>query len=461
MTADPELSGNTTTFRSKVVTSAKLAGIRFASNLGLRLVSTIVLTRLLAPEIYGVFAIVLVYLYLLEMISDIGIRSLILTKEGHVSDSFLRTCWTVAILRGLAIALFSIVIAAVIFVMQQQNLFSADNPYSADALPWAIAALGGASFIAGFKSPMVYMRERDMDFVKVTVVFVINNVFGLIMTIVLAYYLRSVWALVFGSLARSVLSLTLSFLMFKGPAMRLHLSRDDISIVIGRGKWIMGHSVLSALTQSADRLVLGFVMTSTTFGFYFIARQLVDLMVQFLASVNGQIGLQVFTHLQKSTSAEFRRNYYRYRLFFDALAGLGAGGLMVLAPLLVQIVFDDRYAGVAPIIQTLIWGILLIGPTLLRSAFSAERRFKEMTFMSFLTAASLWIGLGIAIFVFDSVEGALIVVALHRLPEAMALTVLGGDRDWVVIWREFISFFFCGVGAGLGLAVLALWNILV
>lgn len=435
--------------------------LKFASNIGLRLVSTIVLTRLLAPEIYGVFAVVMVYLYLLEMLSDIGLRPLILTKEGRIEDDFLRTCWTVSILRGLIIALVSFGIAGIILFLQYRQVLAPENLYNAPDLPWAIATLGGMAFVLGFRSPMAYMHERNMDFTRVTLVFVAVNVFSLVVTVALAIYLRSIWALVLGYAAKNVLQLVLSFAAFPGPAMRLNFDRSHLSLLIGRGKWILGQSILTAVTVSADRLVLGFVMTSSTFGFYYIARQLVDIVSQFLVSVDTQMGLQVFTHLHKSTIEQFRRNYYRYRLFFDALAGLSTGAIVVLAPLLVDIVFDDRYAGVAPIVQILSWSVLLSGPLLMRSALSAERRFKQMTLVSMVSTAMLWIGLFVAIFVYDSEELALMVIALHRLPEAMILIVIGGDRDWVIIWREFLGFAFCAVGIALSWGALTLWRMLI
>lgn len=460
MTMPAGSDGRPSGFRAKILSSAKLSSLRFLSEVGLRLISTVVLTRLLDPEVYGVFAVVLVYLYILEMFSDFGIRSLILTKEGEVEDDFLRTCWTVSILRGVLIAVVSFLIAVVIGLLQAQEVFAADNPYSAAELPWALAAIGASAALTGARSPMPFMRERQMEFVRVTLVRVAANVAGLVATIVLAIYLRSIWALVYGAIVRSTLQVALSFLVFHGPRMRLHLSHDHLEIIIERGRWIIGHSILTALTRSADRLVLGFVMSSATFGFYFIARQLVDIVYRFLTSLNGQMGLQVFTHLQKSSKAEFRRNYYRYRFVFDAIAGLSVGGMIVLAPLLVEIVFDDRYRGVAPIVQGLAWGILLTGPLLLRSAFSAERRFREMTLLSIVSAATLWIGLLVAIFVFKSTTGTLYVVALHRLPEAMILILLGGDRDWVIVWREFVSFAFCVIGVLMGWSLLLLWSAL-
>jgi O-antigen/teichoic acid export membrane protein len=447
-------------FRAKIFNSAKLSSLKFLSEIGLRLISTVVLTRLLDPSTYGVFAIVMVYLYLLQMVSDIGLRTLILTKEDEVDGAFLNSFWTVSILRGTCIAIFSALIAGVIGMLQGQGVFSADSSYTATELPWVIVTLGLSSMIAGFSSPVRFLDHRNMKFGKVTVVAITVNTFGLVVTIGLAYYLRSIWALAFGAVLKEVLFVVLSFLCFRGPPLRPYLRRADFDVMIGRGKWIVGQSILAGLSRSADRLMLGFVMTSSSFGFYFIARQLADIVLRFLQTVDGQIGLQVFSHLHKSTTAEFRRNYYRYRLFFDAVAGMSTGGLIVLAPVIVHIVFDDRYQGVAPIMQTLVWAVLLSGPLLLRSAFYAERRFKEMTMLTMVSTATLWIGLTVSIFVFDSIEIAIMVIALHRLPEAMIYIIWGGERDWVIIWREFLGFVFCVLGALIGLGLLALWNIL-
>lgn len=444
--------------RSQITKSAKLSSLNFASNVGLRLISTVVLTRLLAPEIYGVFAIVLAYIFLLEMFSDVGLRSLILTREGEVSDEFLCTCWTVSILRGVLIALVSCLIALVIAWLQGQGRFDPESAYAAPVLPWAIVVIGAATLLFCFESPMRFMREREMAFGAVTAVDLSRNIMTLIVMVVLAYYLRSVWALVIGQAMRSVLHVGLSFAVFRGPALRFHLERESLGVLIDRGKWVLSQSALTALSQSADRILLGFVMNSAAFGLYYIARQLVDLLPQFLNTVNGAMILQVFTRLQQSTAAQFRRNYYRYRLVVDALAGLGAGGLIVLAPLLVEVIFDDRYQGVAPIMQVIVLAILLLGLLLMRDAFNAARQFKIGSILGLLSMCVLLGGLSYAAFVVGSVQLALYVVALHRLPEAVILTVLGWRKGWVVLWREGLILGFFAIGAGLGWVVLQLWG---
>ena len=53
------------------------------------------------------------------------------------------------------------------------------------------------------------------------------------------------------------------------------------------------------------------------------------------------------------------------------------------------------------------------------------------------------------------------VIALFRLPETMVLIILGGDSDWVIVWREFVGFFFCAIGLLLGQIVLLAWRFLI
>ena len=452
---------DTRNFKSKIVNSAKLSGAQFGSRILLRLVSTIVLTRLLAPETYGVFAVVLMYRFILEMLSDLGLRSVILTKEGDLDAPFMQTCWTVSLARGLAIAAGSGGIALVIAGLQSRGVFAPDNAYSAPDLPLAIFALGCVGIIASAESVNRYEYERKMLFGRVTIGMVLANVAGLLATIAFAYMLRSVWALVLGAALQAIFLVVFSHLAFKGAPMRPGFNRDALRIIIARGKWILSHSFLTASSMSADRLFLGFAMSSSVFGYYFIARQLAEFAAQFLRSLNSQMGLQVFRYVLDAPAEKIRKNYYRYRLFFDMTAGLIAGGFFATASLLVGILYDDRYAGVAPLLQVLCLSILLTGPLLMRDAYSAERKFRTITFMRLISATTLWVGLVITLVIYDWLQGALVLIAFYRLPEALLWMHIGTRRGWVVLWRETLPlvFFVTGYVAGEGVTLLArsLW----
>lgn len=439
--------------KAKVFASASLSIAQFMSKAGLKLVSAVVLTRLLAPEIYGTFAVVLIYRYILEMVSDLGLRALVMTHEEKPDAAFIRTIWTVDVLRGVTIMVVSGLIALTIWWLNGHGSFAADSAYAAPELPAALAALGLAAFLGTFHSANRYMYEREMVFGRVTVMMVGAGVINLVVTIALAIWLRSIWALVWGAVAQSLFMVIYSNLAFSGPRMGFLLDRTALGAIIARGKWIMGHSTLTALTVAADRLVLGFVMSSTVFGYYHIARQFLDLLRSFLNSVHFQMGVQVFTRILTEERAAFLRKYYTYRMIFDAIAGTTAGGLMVAAPLAVEILFDPRYADAAPMAQILALGLIPTGALILREAWMAKREFRPMTLLKGLSTIAIWLGLAVAIQM-QSVTAALVVIALHNLPEAMVLTWMGYRRGWVLPWRELMPLAFITLGAGLGWVLL-------
>lgn len=172
--------------------------------------------------------------------------------------------------------------------------------------------------------------------------------------------------------------------------------------------------------------------------------------------MNAQMGLQIFTRILKDEASVFRQKYYLYRLVFDAISGVCTGGILIVAPALVQIVFDDRYQSVAPLLQILSLGLLVLGPMILRDAFSAQRQFKEMTILSIVTAITIWAGLGISVLIFDSITAALICIALFKLPETIILWIKGYYRGWVVPIRELTPLVFVPIGMALGWMVLRL-----
>ncbi|MEM0947204.1 MAG: oligosaccharide flippase family protein [Pseudomonadota bacterium] len=455
-----EAAGQGGGFRAKLVRSAQYSTLIFASQIVLKLVSITVLTRLLTPDVYGVFAIVLTYLYILQMISDIGLRSVVLTHDGELDEAFLGTCFSIAILRGVLITAASALVALLLVQLRKAGVFADDSVYAALVLPYALVAVGGVQILGGLVSPNLYVRERDMAFGRVAMTEVATGVVTLAVTVGAAVVLRSVWALVIGSATATFVRVVLSHLLFSGPKIRPRFEQNAARAVLLRGRWIASHSLLTMMAKAGDRLVLGFVLDASGFGFYYIARQFSDMGMRFLQTLHSRSGLQLFTHVLKARVEDVRRNYYRYRLVFDGLSGLAAGGLFALAPLLVGILFDDRYAPVAAMLQILCLALLLVGPLTLRAAFSSRREFGRMAWLSLVSAIVLWAGLGIAVWL-DSVPMALLVIALYRLPEAALLAIAGAREGWVVWWREPLPLFSFAAGAALGYGVDWVWSVVV
>jgi hypothetical protein len=66
----------------------------------IRLASSLILARLLFPEAFGLMALVNVFMQGLEMLSDLGIGPGIIQNKRGAEPKFLRTAWTLQIIRG-------------------------------------------------------------------------------------------------------------------------------------------------------------------------------------------------------------------------------------------------------------------------------------------------------------------------------------------------------------------------
>ena len=83
----------------------------YGASQAFRLLSNLVLARLLAPEHFGLIAIVTVFMIALAMFSDVGIGPNIIQSERGEDEDFLNTAWTVQIIRGFLLWFACLVLA--------------------------------------------------------------------------------------------------------------------------------------------------------------------------------------------------------------------------------------------------------------------------------------------------------------------------------------------------------------
>ena len=97
--------------KKAVVRGAAWITFSYALMLVLRFGSNLILTWYLAPRILGVMALVNLFIVGLHMFSDIGIRQCVIQSPRGDDPVFLRTAWTVQIMRGLFLWFCSALIA--------------------------------------------------------------------------------------------------------------------------------------------------------------------------------------------------------------------------------------------------------------------------------------------------------------------------------------------------------------
>ena len=141
---------------------------QFGASLGVRMVSNMVLTRLLLPEAFGVMAVVGVLAVALALLSDLGIGQNVIVHKRGSDPTFLNTAWTVQIARGLFIWSLAIVLAIVIAVLAPLGVFAADTVYVDPRLPFVLVVGTFAAVLQGLESTRIHEARRNLQPVSYT-----------------------------------------------------------------------------------------------------------------------------------------------------------------------------------------------------------------------------------------------------------------------------------------------------
>lgn len=160
---------------ARAMRSSALTVAGFGGSQVLRLVSNLVLARLLFPEAFGIMAIVSVIIQGLMQFSDVGVSPAIMQSKRGDDPDFLNTAWTIQMMRGLGLWL-----AACALAWPVAQIY--DSPLLMQLLPVA----GLSLLITGFNPTRLDSAKRHLRFGRVTVIDFTVQITGILAAIGLA-----------------------------------------------------------------------------------------------------------------------------------------------------------------------------------------------------------------------------------------------------------------------------------
>ncbi|RLJ36202.1 O-antigen/teichoic acid export membrane protein [Litoreibacter meonggei] len=323
----------------RALRGSALTVVGFGGSKVLRLASNLLLTRLLFPEAFGLMALVQVFMAGLAMFSDIGIKTSIIQNPRGDEPEFLNTAWTMQIARGVFLWL-----AACALALPAASLY--DEPMLSQLLPVA----GLSALIAGFRTTKIATANRHLMLGRQTVIDLGAQVVGIIITVSLAYMLRSVWALVIGGLISEVLRVVLFHLILPGIRNRLYWERETASGLIRFGKYIFLGTVAGFAINQGDRAVLGGYVSLSELGVYSIGMLLGTMPLMLGMALNGKIVLPLYRMKPPAESMSNRRQISRARRLLVTATFILNIPLAYAGIALIETLYDPRYVLAGPIV---------------------------------------------------------------------------------------------------------------
>jgi O-antigen/teichoic acid export membrane protein len=385
----------------------------FALSYVVRLGSSLLMTRLLVPEMFGVMSIAMTLMTGLAMFSDLGLRPSIIQNPRGGDPAFLNTAWLIQIFRGLLLFGMGLCISLFILAAIHFGLVPRNSVYADPLLPSVVGAISLSTLITGFQSTKFAEASRELSLGRVTQVRMAAQIAGLICMIGWALADRSIWALVAGSLCASLVTTVLSHIWLPGVSNRWQWDRTAFHELFHFGKWIFVSSILGFFANNADRVMLGGVVDSSTLGVYSIAYTICDAVIQILNKLISEVSYSAFSELARERSEELKRNYYRIHFVTASFAYFCSGALIVSGQSLIRVLYDPRYEQAGWMLAILAVGLLAVPSNLSMYCLLARGLPKLFsTLVAIRVASAILILIGFFTF---GVSGALWGIALSRL----------------------------------------------
>ena len=328
--------------KARSLRGAVLTIIAFGGNKVLRLASNLIMTRLLFPEAFGLMALVFVFISGLKMFSDTGIRTSIMQSARGDEPDFLNVAWTVQICRGVVLWLGTCALAWPVAAL-----------YGEPMLIQLLPVTGLTLIIAGLTTTKVASANRHLMLGRITAINLGTQLVGMIITIALAYLLRSVWALVIGALVTTTLSMLIEHRILPGISNRLHWDREIFLELFQYGKFIFLSTAVTFMITQGDKAILGGYVSLAELGIYNIGYFLGSVPLYLSQAGNNKVVFPLYRIKPIAENPGNRAKVFKARRLVIA-ACLGLSALLAYSGIvLVEFLYDPRYHLAGPIVVLL------------------------------------------------------------------------------------------------------------
>jgi len=306
-----------------------------------------VLARLLSPVDFGLMAMMVVVIRFAQLYADLGVGNAIIYRQDATLDHLSTLYWT-NILAGVLV--FAVLVAATPLLV----LLYAE-PRLASYLPFVAASI----LILAVGQQYQILLQKHLRFRELAVAESVAAAVGAVVTIAAAFAGQGVVALIYGLLTSALIRTLLyigSFVREWRPT--LHFDYRDLRNYLSFSLYQLGERSINYFSQHADQLLIGAVLGATTLGYYNLAYNLVIWPMQRINPALTRIAFPIFARVQDDVE-HLKLGYMTLQRVLASLNFPILVGISSVAPILVPLVFGEKWLPSVALIQVLAFVALL------------------------------------------------------------------------------------------------------
>jgi lipopolysaccharide exporter len=318
---------------ASVATFAGLATVKFGSSL--------ILTRILLPDAYGIITILLSVSFTLALLSDVGTYTSIVRAPNGDSPAYLNTAWTIRFVRSaLNATIMFFATPAIVHLFGTPTLTA---PLRVFSLWFLIDAL---------ESNSVPIAARKKNTRVVVYSDFIATVVSTAFTVIYCYFSRTFWGMVYGLLLNRALFVSFSYLFYTEFRPRFGFDRSAARDIFQFTRFVMPSSVLTLVLSQFDKAVFLRFFDLRLLGIYGVASNIAGQVESLIARTSEMVVYPRSAHSFRSDPSTFAEKYYTDNIRVFAVTGAIAAAVGGAAQLIISFLYDPRYALAGVVLQT-------------------------------------------------------------------------------------------------------------
>lgn len=389
----------------KVVRGTAWSLVETAGGQGISLLVFVVLTRLLAPEAFGIIAITQVFVALLAVFVEQGFAAAIIQRRTLEPAHLDTALWSSV---GMSVVLCLICVVASPAIAVAYGM-----PELGPVLRWLVLTC----IVNAFRAVPNALLQREMAFKALAQRTLISHAAGGVAGVAFALSGAGVWSLVAQAHASALVGV---LMLWRAVTWRpsFQLSWRHYREVMGFGINVAGVNLLNFVNRRAEPLIIGLFLGAAPLGIYVVGSRIVRVLVELFTTTVNRVAFATFARLQDRVD-EIRDGYYRAAQIVSAAAIPGFIGLAIASSDVVIGAFGIKWAESAPIFRVLALGGLVQSMTRLnQSVFLAMGRPRLRFVMAVLNSVTNVLAM---LFVMVVLNGTIYDVALATTIRVLVL----------------------------------------
>lgn len=335
-----------TSLNSKIVNASKWSTITEVIAKLVAPISSMVLARVLTPEAFGVVATITMIISFAEIFTDAGFQRYLIQYEFENDEEKSNTA-NVAFWTNLGMSLF---LWLFIGIFSDKLAIWVGNPGLGNVITIACVSIP----LAAFSSIQMALYKRSFDFKTLFYVRLVGMLIPLFVTMPLAFWLRSYWALVVGTI---VIHFSNAVILTLKSNWRPRLFYDVLYLkkMFSFCSWTVLDTILVWATSYIDIFLIGVMLNEYYLGLYKTSIATVGQIVSIITAGILPILMPSLSRVQNDFS-EMRALLLKFQKYMAIiLLPLGVG-IFMFSDLITTILLGEQWTEASTFIG--LWGLM-------------------------------------------------------------------------------------------------------